>query len=169
MASGSQGRRIFTGEHVYSVDSQRRIALPRSWRGEEESANQFLLIPSDDPCIHMVPMALCGRVLDRMEEAIFVMPDGLRLFGSAGARAANGQCDRQGRLALPSHLLEHARITDRVVMVGNFVTIAVWSPAVWEEARRPASEGSRALRSAFVRPEALMEVFRSQAERQPDG
>ena len=154
MLTAGQARRLFTGEHAYRVDAQRRIALPTAWRGSTDAERAFMLLTHEQPCIQMMPMAMFEKLLPRLEEELLGNPGALVPAGSAGAPAAEVLVDRQGRFALTTDLMVHAGITDRVVMVGTFLTIALWSPEQWETVREAPAKANRVLRAAAARPEA---------------
>jgi MraZ protein len=160
MLAAGQARRLFTGEHAYRMDSQRRITLPTAWRGEDEEERSFMLLTHEQPCIQMLPLALFEKLLPRLEEELLRSPDALVSANSLAGSAAGVVVDRQGRFALPATLLTHAQITDRVVLVGGFLTIALWAPEVWEAKRETAAKASRVLRAAAARTDDLGQAFR---------
>jgi|GEM_PF-1635132 len=161
MAQGAgQSRRLFTGEHAYRLDSQRRIALPTAWRGKSDSERSFMLLPHEQPCIQMWPMPLFEKLLPRLEEELLRSADALVAAGSTATLAAETLVDRQGRFSLTSAQLAYARITDRVVLMGGYLTIALWSPELWEATRQAPAAANQMLRSAAARTDDLGQAFR---------
>ena len=160
MLTAGQAQRLFTGEHAYRVDSQRRIALPTAWRGESEGERAFMLLTHEQPCIQMMPLAMFEKMLPRLEEELLRNPDALVSTNSLAGPAASVVVDRQGRFALTSALMAHAQITDRVVLVGGFLTIALWAPEVWEKRRETAVKANRVLRAAAPPTDDLGQAFR---------
>ncbi len=144
-------RRLFTGEHVYRLDAQRRIALPAAWRGKTQADREFMLLPHEQPCIQMMPMRMFEKLLPRLEEELLRNAEALVATGSSAIMAAPVLVDRQGRFSLTTAQLDYARVTDRVLLVGNYLTIALWSPEVWERVRQAPAEANRMLRSAAAR------------------
>lgn len=169
MASTGRKRRYYTGEHAYSVDSQRRIALPAAWRGEDEDERAFMLVPHEQPCIHMIPRATFDKMAPRLEEELFRNPDALVTMGSLGGYSSEVIVDKQGRFALSSALMEHAQIKDRVLMVGTTFTIALWSPEVWAARRETPVQASRVIPAAAARPEPIGQALRSAMGAQTEG
>jgi division/cell wall cluster transcriptional repressor MraZ len=155
-----QTRRLFTGEHAYRLDSQRRVALPTAWRGESDNERSFMLLPHEQPCIQMVPMAMFEKLLPRLEEELLRSADALVAAGSTATMAAPVMVDRQGRFALSASQLAYAQITDRVLLVGGYLTLALWAPEVWEATRQAPATANRMLRSAAARSDDLGEAFR---------
>ena len=160
MPTEGQSCRVFTGEHAYRVDSQRRLALPTAWRGAGEGERAFMLLAHEQPCIEMMPLAMFEKKLPQLEEEFQRNPDALVSMGSLAASAAAVVVDRQGRFALTSALMAHAEITDRVLLVGTFLTIALWAPEVWEKRRESAAKGRQVYRLAANRPDGLGQAFR---------
>lgn len=160
MLTAGQGRRLFTGEHAYRVDAQRRVALPTAWRGESEGERAFMLLTHEQPCIQMMPLGMFEKMLPRLEEELLRNPAALVSSNSLAGPAAAVVVDRQGRFALTPALLAHAQITDRVVLVGGFLTIALWAPEVWEQRRETAAKANQVLRAAAARSDDLGQAFR---------
>ncbi len=48
------------------------------------------------------------------------------------------EIDRQGRVAVPQHLLAFAQLQDRLLVVGALERIELWNPLQWESRVRPA-------------------------------
>lgn len=159
MSPSGRRRRVYTGEHTCRLDKQRRVVLPKSWRGEDADANTFMLVAPPLPCIHMMPGAMFERAYERMEEALFANPEAIRSFGTAGSYAADVCCDKQGRISLTPELLAHARIDSSLVLVGGFVTISIWSPPVWAQMQQTLKEGNQALHKALSKPDNLTQAF----------
>ena len=55
----------------------------------------------------------------------------LALFAS---RAQNCVCDKQGRIQISPQLLAHGGFHDKIVLVGAFWHIQLWTPERWEAA-----------------------------------
>jgi DNA-binding transcriptional regulator/RsmH inhibitor MraZ len=68
--------------------------------------------------------------------------------------------DRQGRFSLTPAQMAYARITDRILLVGGYLTIALWAPEVWESTRQAPAQANRMLRAGAARPDDLGEAFR---------
>src|SRR5207248_2239224 len=49
--------------------------------------------------------------------------------------------DRQGRIALPQHLRDFARLEGDVVVTGQFDHLEIWDPTAWEATRRAGEQG----------------------------
>lgn len=160
MSALGHGRRLFTGEHAYRLDSQRRLALPTAWRGESDGERTFMLLPHEQPCIQMWPMPMFEKLLPRLEEELLRSSDALVAAGSTASIAAEVLVDRQGRFALTASQLAYARITDRVVLVGGYLTIALWAPEVWEATRQAPATANQMLRAAAARTDDLGQAFR---------
>jgi MraZ protein len=50
------------------------------------------------------------------------------------------EIDRQGRMPIPPHLREFARLEDDVLVVGVIDRVELWSPAVWDDQVGPEEE-----------------------------
>lgn len=159
MAATRRRRQVYTGEHSCRLDKQRRVVLPKSWRSEDPDANEFMLVAPELPCIHMMPAVMFDRAYERMEEELFANPAAIVSFGTAGGYASHVSCDKQGRMSLTQELLDHAGIDGDLVMVGGFVTVSIWAPAIWDDMRQSLKEGNQALQKALSKPDNLTQAF----------
>jgi MraZ protein len=49
--------------------------------------------------------------------------------------------DKQGRVAIPSHLREFAGLTEKVVITGQYDRIEIWDAARWQQERASGDRG----------------------------
>ncbi len=133
---------MFLGEHLHSLDAKGRVILPVRFREELESG---VITSEIDGCLAVWPIEDFRRRAAEMKERARGGPedrDVARVF-FAGAQEASP--DRQGRMALPSHLREFAHLEREVVVNGAFDHVEIWDAASWREKKQ---RGERALSGA---------------------
>ena len=77
-----------------------------------------------------------------ISDSIITNPDERRtnrFFGSASELTLDGQ----GRVALPTHLRQHAAIGDTAVVVGAINYIEIWNKDLWIEEKTATAEHVR--------------------------
>ncbi len=125
---------IFFGEYEHSVDSQRRIAIPSSWRSKG-SPSRFVLLRGHDS-IHLIPLRSFRRdVYEKMRKVTFADKEASRALAKLASQAQECECDGQGRISVPQRLMETAGIGDQAVLVGALNSAQIWSAKRWKEVR----------------------------------
>lgn len=135
----------FFGEDSHALDPKGRIILPIRFR--ERLADAF--VTSEIDCLGLWPRA---AFLSRAEEMNLRAKSGdeadsdLASFFFSGAREAAP--DKQGRVAIPSHLREFAGLDRDVVIAGAYDHVEVWDAATWQDKKARGAEASRRRRPA---------------------
>jgi DNA-binding transcriptional regulator/RsmH inhibitor MraZ len=118
---------VFTGEHEYAVDGQRRVPLPKDWRRELGGSAVLYMYPRDGG-IEVMPEALFNVAMMSLMRSM-----GLRERARVAAKTHRCVCDKQGRITLSQKLMNEVGITDQVLMVGTYVSIFLLPPESWTD------------------------------------
>ncbi len=126
---------LLTGTHHRTLDEKHRVAIPKPLReGLELGENATLyLAPATDGALALYPEATFRRLGERLQAAspnARQVREYARLFF---ARAAAVRIDNQGRLRVPIELVELARLSGEVVLVGVQDHVELWPRAVWQQ------------------------------------
>jgi MraZ protein len=134
----------FTGEYRRTIDSKGRLIVPAQMRGELEDET-VTLVASPDRCVEIWSgnewRAYEQKLLEQRRSNAVARSVVRRIAASARA----DRVDRQGRLHIPDHLREWARIDRDCWVVGHLDHAEIWSPEGWEEAAMPQDQ----LRTGF--------------------
>ncbi len=117
----------FTGRHVHSLDEKGRVSVPAVFRRQITGEDLYLNLGMDG-CLELYPPerwaglreGLRGLSRSQGRQRYF-----LRRFAS---HLRPVSIDAQGRISIPSELLELAGIGGEVVFLGQLDTIELWSP-----------------------------------------
>ena len=157
MAAGSirelLGGRCYLGRHEYRVDTQRRIALPKAWRPQSPSENGYFLLKGRERSLQLVPSRVFLPFLQKLLSVSFANREAAMALASFGEGTEEVACDRQGRVTLTPHLLEHSGIDGPAVMVGAVTTIQIWNPESWEANRMESDDFMDVLAGFHERPD----------------
>ena len=120
------GTTFFVGEFTHALDPKGRLTIPSKWRipGGE---NTYLALPNPGGYITVYPPKMVARLEEKVAEASFSDTRTQALLMELFSKAHSFGCDKQGRINLNDKLLEHAGITGKAVLVGNFSAFAIWS------------------------------------------
>jgi MraZ protein len=124
----------FFGRYEHSIDPKGRLILPVKFRAPFEHGGY--LSQYEDGCLALWTPEEFERRMDEMQTAA---REGRADRNRARVLASGShdvEIDRQGRLAVPGHLREFARLAPEgpVVVNGAIDRVELWNPQVWEEA-----------------------------------
>jgi MraZ protein len=148
------------GEYAHSLDTQRRVAIPRSWRKKGEE-NIFYLLPGRNGALQLIPEESFKDLLDKARRVSFADPSASLALARLGSMAQECRCDRQGRIAIPQRLIEYADLKEgSVVMVGALTAVQIWSPEKWEQYRAADESVLDEIQKITERSDSLMDVLK---------
>ncbi|MDQ7824082.1 MAG: division/cell wall cluster transcriptional repressor MraZ [Candidatus Eremiobacteraeota bacterium] len=133
----------FTGEHKYSLDSKGRLIIPAELR--EGLGESFYMVRGLERCISLFPPGEWAKLVAKMEELPISNPYArslVRFFGS-GVRLC--EPDSHCRIIIPPPWRDHAGLDKKVVLVGVFNKVEVWSDENWAKASRTNYQGELAV------------------------
>lgn len=122
---------MFMGEYQHSLDEKGRLIIPAKFR--EDLGEKFVLTRGLDNSLFVYPMNQWKILEEKIKELPTSQADTrafVRLFFSGAVEA---EPDKQGRMVLPQHLREHAKIERDVYIIGVSTKIEIWSKQIWEE------------------------------------
>ncbi len=132
--------KMFLGEYDHSLDERGRITLPKKIRLELD-ATEVILSRGFEACIFGFDrMSWEVEAAKHLEEPV-TRPEARNLRRYMFSSAERVETDRIGRIVLPAHLKEHARITGKVAVIGAGDHFEIWDPTVWETYASKLSKG----------------------------
>ena len=115
---------MFSGEYRHSLDAKNRLFIPAKHR--EELGESFMVAKSiRENCLKVYSMP----EWDKYIEPILKMDrkDSEVILRTLHRNAAQVSPDAQGRIVLPTSLIEHAKIVKGAVVVGCGTYAEIWS------------------------------------------
>jgi MraZ protein len=128
----------FFGTNEHSLDAKGRVILPARFRAEfgpkaflSKNTERCLALWTAEEFQKQLAEKVQLQALGRLERNV------ARLWAAGSAEV---DIDRQGRLAIPSHLREFARleVESPILIVGILERVELWNPAEWELSVAPA-------------------------------
>lgn len=123
--------KLFLGEYVHVLDDRGRITLPRKIR-QELVGEEIVVSRGFDACIFGFDRESWEKEAEKHLEGSLTDPKSREIRRFLFAAAENIEIDRLGRILLPAHLKEHAKIEKNVVVVGAGDHFEIWEKTVWE-------------------------------------
>ena len=129
MPAAAAQKVIYQSLHRYTVDTNRRVQLPRAWRSAKPIELTMIVWPQHDcgPCLRVLP----PDQMDKLREKIENMPaaEKTSLKRHIGSSSAKVELDTARRLAIPVEMAEAVGIRDEAVFAGMLDYFEIWSPA----------------------------------------
>ncbi len=124
---------MFYGEYRYKVDKKGRLVIPAKFRRALIKYKKHLIITRGlERCLFLFAREQWRRQEERLRNMPFTRGNPRafsRLFFSGAALCIP---DRQGRITIPSYLLEFAQIKEKIVLIGVSDRIEIWSEKNWD-------------------------------------
>jgi MraZ protein len=128
----------FVGRYEHSLDVKGRVILPAKFRAPFERGGY--LTQNLEGCLALWTPGEFERQTEQMQARATSgrsQRNRARLWAAASHEV---EIDRQGRMAIPSHLRDFASLTDEVLVHGAIDRIELWNPTSWEERVRPEEQ-----------------------------
>ena len=126
----------FFGRYEHSLDDKGRIILPVKFRGSFEHGGY--LTQYHDRCLALWTPEEFEEQMGSREAAQNLSREERNLARLWSSGTQEVDVDRQGRIAIPQHLREFARLDGDVLVHGAIDRVELWNKEVWSEKVAPA-------------------------------
>jgi MraZ protein len=142
----------FLSTVINRLDAKGRVSVPASFRQilTQENLQGVFCIPSfSAPALEAFGAAMLAQAEARLAkyDPLFSPEYDDEAYAVMG-RTQFLKFDDEGRMTLPTDLIEHAGIADRVCFIGLGTKFQIWDPVKFEDDRQRRIERARARRSA---------------------
>lgn len=120
---------MFIGEYQNSIDAKGRIIVPSKFR--DELGYKFILTKGLDDCLFLYSMEEWKKFEDKLTNLPVASKEARAFVRYFFSGAAECEIDKQGRLTIPQHLREHAKIDKELVTIGVMSRVEIWSKQEW--------------------------------------
>ena len=118
------------GEFQHNIDAKGRIIIPAKLR--EDLGAKFVITRGLDGCVFGYPLDNWEKIQEKLKQLPLAKKEArafTRFFYSAAAEA---EIDKQGRINIPSTLVDYANLEKECLVLGVSDRIEIWSKARWE-------------------------------------
>lgn len=122
---------MFIGEYKHTVDAKGRVSMPARFR--EELGESFFITRGMENCLFIYDQTEWAAMDDKISKLRLTAKNARAFQRMFYAGAMEVAPDKQGRILIPTHLREFAKIDKDVMIVGVSNRIEVWSKDRWEE------------------------------------
>ena len=127
---GESGEFMFTGEYRHSLDVKNRLIIPSKVR--EQRGENIVITRGLDGCLFGYQLNVWQKMLEKLNSLPFTKKDARNFTRFMTSGAITLEFDKQGRIIIPSYLLDYANIRKNVIIVGVLNRIEIWDVSKWE-------------------------------------
>jgi MraZ protein len=125
------------GEYLHTIDNKGRLIFPAKFR--DELGELFIATKGLDNCLFVYTRSEWAILEEKLKKLPLAKPEARAFVRFFFSGAAELECDKQGRVLLPTNLREHAGLDKDVVVIGVSTRIEVWNKAAWDEYNQKVS------------------------------
>ncbi|MCB0280205.1 MAG: division/cell wall cluster transcriptional repressor MraZ [Calditrichaeota bacterium] len=118
----------FIGQFEYSLDDKNRVNIPAKFRKmlDVASESSLILTLGVEKCISVYPASHWQDEIKRLNNLDLTISENRRYMRALAANAFDSAIDKQGRIIIPNHLKDYAKLKKDVLIVGMFEKIEIW-------------------------------------------
>ncbi|MDM5232117.1 MULTISPECIES: division/cell wall cluster transcriptional repressor MraZ [Lysinibacillus] len=121
---------MFMGEYQHSVDAKGRLIVPAKFR--EALGETFVVTRGLDNCLFGYPMDEWRKLEEKLKGLPMTKKDTRAFARFFFSGATEVEIDKQGRINIPSTLMQHAHLVKECVVLGVSNRIEIWAKDAWE-------------------------------------
>ena len=121
---------MFSGLTNPKLDDKGRLVIPSKFR--ELSDGALYITKGQDNCLAVYTASEFAKIAEQLREARVTTKSARNFVRSFMSSAELQVPDKQGRISIPSHLRDYARIERDLVVIGNNNKVEIWSQQLWE-------------------------------------
>ncbi len=116
---------MFMGEFHHNIDDKARLVLPSKFR--EELGESFIITRGLDGCLFVYSMGEWQNITKKLNTLSFTKKDARAFVRFFLSGATECQIDKQGRIAIPTPLVNYAKLEKECVVIGVNDRLEIWS------------------------------------------
>ncbi len=124
---------MLIGEYRHTIDDKNRLSLPSKFR--KEMGKTVVVTPGLDSCLFIFTLAEWEKVSGRLSvsESSMLQADSRGFNRYLLGRAVEVEVDSVGRMLLPEHLRQRAKLKSKVAFIGVKDRVELWNEGAWDE------------------------------------
>ena len=119
------------GEYHHNIDQKGRLIIPAKMR--EGLGESFVITRGLDQCLFGYPLSEWADIEEKLKALPLTKKDARAFTRFFFSGATESEIDKQGRINLPSPLLQYAKLEKECVILGVSNRIEIWDKSIWEE------------------------------------
>lgn len=126
---------MFIGSANTSLDSKNRFILPAKFRKHinPDEAQKFIINKGILTCIDVYPLSSWRKIEQKLAKLNPFNPKDAKFLRIFTLHANECEADNQYRIILPQNLLDYAKITKEILVVGMADKLELWNPEEYDK------------------------------------
>ena len=116
---------MLIGEYHHNLDEKKRLIIPTKFR--DEIGSEFIITRGLDGCLFIYNMDTWNNIVSKLQTLAFTKKDARTFNRFFLSSATVCDFDRQGRITIPSNLIDYANIKKECTIIGVNDRLEVWS------------------------------------------
>ena len=133
-----KGETMFLGQYDHHVDAKGRLIIPSKFR--EDLGTKAILSKGLDGCLFLFPLEEWESLADKLKSLPLGRSEARSFTRYFFSSAIELECDKQGRIMIPTHLKEYAKIEKNVTVVGVSSRVEIWNSDIWYDGELTAED-----------------------------
>jgi MraZ protein len=121
---------VFYGTYQHIIDNKGRLIIPAKFRSQ--LGERFVIARIFDKCLWVFPQANWQNLEDKLKSLPITSHKARSFSRYVFSTVEIAECDRAGRVLIPSALREYANLKEEVVIVGCGAHIEIWDKKTWD-------------------------------------
>lgn len=123
---------MIIGTYFHTIDDKNRLSLPSKFR--KEMGKRVVVTPGLDACLFVFTADEWEKISGKLSgnEASMFKADNRSLNRYLLGMAVEVEVDAAGRMLIPEHLRERAKLQSKVVFVGVRDRVEIWEEEAWK-------------------------------------
>ena len=121
---------MFMGEYQHSVDTKGRLIIPSKFRDYLQDG--FVITRGLDNCLFGYTMDEWRKLELKLTNLPMTKKDTRAFARFFFSGASELEIDKQGRINIPTQLLEYAKLTKECVIIGVSNRLEIWAKEAWD-------------------------------------
>ncbi len=121
---------MFIGEYHHTIDEKGRIIIPVKFR--EELGYHFIVTRGIENCLFVYSLDNWAKITNKLNSLPFTQKDARTFNRFFLSGATEVELDKQGRINLPTPLVQHANLLKDCVVIGTGDRMEIWSQESWD-------------------------------------
>jgi MraZ protein len=120
---------MLMGEYIHNLDNKGRIIIPSKFRNEFDG--KIIVTRGLDGCLFGYNKETWNDVIEQLNKLSFTKKDTRNFMRFFTSGAISLEFDKQGRINIPSYLLDYASLKNDVIIIGVINRIEIWDKEKW--------------------------------------
>lgn len=121
---------MFLGTFTPKLDEKGRLIFPAKFR--DQLAAGLVMTRGQEHCISVYPMREFERLHEQLRQAPVTSKEARDYLRVLLSGAEDVVPDKQGRVTIPQHLRQYAKLNRDCSVIGSGNRIEIWSTEAWE-------------------------------------